>query len=76
MPSSWLSSGGDTSGSNQETCNFPYSSGTGGVYKSFTDIARILKKHYNPKTLKLLRVSMLVPEIRNLKSQLVISCWP
>jgi len=42
------------------------------VYKSFTDIAQILKNHNNPKTLKLLRVSFFVPEIRNLKSQLVI----
>ena len=37
------------------------------------DIARILKNHYNPKALKLLRVSIFLPKIRNLKSQLLIS---
>ena len=35
------------------------------------DIARILKNLYNPKTLKLLRISIFLPKIRNLKSQLV-----
>ena len=39
------------------------------MYNSFTDIAGILKNHYNLKTLELLRVSIFVPEIRNLKSQ-------
>ena len=38
------------------------------------DIAQnlILKNHYNPKTLKLLRISIFLPKIRNLKSQLLI----
>ena len=36
-------------GSKQETCNFPYRSGTGGVQVNFTDIFQILKKHYNLK---------------------------
>ena len=48
QPSSdlWI---GHTSGRKQETCNFPYGSGTGGVQVNFTDIVQILKKHCNPK---------------------------
>ena len=58
LPSSWFSSCGDSkrrkcycqaSGSKQETCNFPYRSGTGGVQVNFTDVVQILKKHYNRK---------------------------
>mgnify|MGYP000238268964 FL=1 len=34
----------------------------------------MLKKHYNPKRFELLRVSIFAPEIRNLKSLVVIMC--
>ena len=37
------------SGCKQETYNFPYRSGTGGVQVNFTYIAQVLKKHYNRK---------------------------
>ena len=41
----------------------------------FTDMVRILEKHYNPKPLEIAQ-SFLVPEIKNLGSPLVIMYWP